>query len=486
VFLVFQYPFADIRWFLGAESGRLTRPFWPLAKPEEDFVRSSGIVKSRRHGGAAEWAGEELYGDATSALRFPDHLGQMRFFNGKSITSNIYGTSRRYHSDGMVARLEVGLHIRDSPYPSCYRIKNNPPSLLDQVQAIPVRVSDMKKQTHIVKLIEAGDILAEHYLAATTNCQLRPKIEPEPWWLCAGTPAIIAVHNNDKERLELEYRTRDVLQIPNTDIRLSHALLKFGDKECSAWFIDRGAGGFSEIARRLRIHLIRLHAERECLRLVLFHISDGEKLNFTTKPNLSDSIQLYLNNAIRAIEKPKRFGLNQLAIIETAQVAFDMVSAGYSTSLQHMRRQVAMKVKAYIQKANRKVTIIQNIERHIMSTVIKQGNITVSGNFTMVTAKNIENSLNTTENNELDQELKSSLELAIKEVTRLINKLPDREADTTSRDLDNFITEVTSEKPRKEWYQLSAKGMLETAKTVAQLTHSVTAAINTVLIMLNR
>jgi len=163
-----------------------------------------------------------------------------------------------------------------------------------------------------------------------------------------------------------------------------------------------------------------------------------------------------------------------------------MVSAGYSTSLQHMRRQVAMKVKAYIQKANRKVTIIQNIERHIMSTVIKQGNITVSGNFTMVTAKNIENSLNTTENNELDQELKSSLELAIKEVTRLINKLPDREADTTSRDLDNFITEVTSEKPRKEWYQLSAKGMLETAKTVAQLTHSVTAAINTVLIMLNR
>jgi len=294
------------------------------------------------------------------------------------------------------------------------------------------------------------------------------------------------VHNNDKERLELEYRTRDVLQIPNTDIRLSHALLKFGDKECSAWFIDRGAGGFSEIARRLRIHLIRLHAERECLRLVLFHISDGEKLNFTTKPNLSDSIQLYLNNAIRAIEKPKRFGLNQLAIIETAQVAFDMVSAGYSTSLQHMRRQVAMKVKAYIQKANRKVTIIQNIERHIMSTVIKQGNITVSGNFTMVTAKNIENSLNTTENNELDQELKSSLELAIKEVTRLINKLPDREADTTSRDLDNFITEVTSEKPRKEWYQLSAKGMLETAKTVAQLTHSVTAAINTVLIMLNR
>lgn len=36
MFLVLQHPFADLRGFVGAESGRLAHPSWPLAEPERD------------------------------------------------------------------------------------------------------------------------------------------------------------------------------------------------------------------------------------------------------------------------------------------------------------------------------------------------------------------------------------------------------------------------------------------------------------------
>jgi len=74
MFVVTQFPFTDLRGFISQPTGRLGRPTWPIATVGKDFVRSTGSVLARPRGGVAHWAGEDIYGDASSALKFPDRL----------------------------------------------------------------------------------------------------------------------------------------------------------------------------------------------------------------------------------------------------------------------------------------------------------------------------------------------------------------------------------------------------------------------------
>src|SRR5947209_5562703 len=110
MFLMLQHPFADLRHFVGTPTGRLSRPAWPLVDTNVDFVRSSGLVRRRLKGGVEEWAGEETYGDASFALRFPDRLGDLAL-GPAGLQGCARFAFRRFHSEGKVARLEVGFRV---------------------------------------------------------------------------------------------------------------------------------------------------------------------------------------------------------------------------------------------------------------------------------------------------------------------------------------------------------------------------------------
>jgi hypothetical protein len=480
VFLVLQHPFADLRGLLGAEGGRLSRPSWPLAEPERDFVRSSGLVRPRRRGGVEEWAGEELYGDAALALRFPNHLGDVSLGTG-AVKGVVERTFRRFHSDGTVARLEVGLRLRvaNSAFTASAAEWL---ALLRDVLEVPVRVRDAKRQTQTVKLVEAGDILAQHYLAATTDRRLDPHVRPQPWWFCSGIPVLIVEHRHSHPVM-LAPHTRHVLDVAEADAALSHAWLQLGKQRCSAWFAAIGEGD-PDWARRLRIHLARLHAERECLKLALVHIKDDDKLDLAKNPARSDAVQQYLNDALRAIQKPERFGLTQSAMLDAARQALGIAFEGQATSLQFMRRQVAVKVEGYIRRAQNTATVINNIQGNVMNTNIQLGNVSVTGDFNLVTATNIQNSFNKAANAGVDAELKEKLKAVAVEVANLAKKLPPEDAEKVSKDLETLTSEAVSKKPRKEWYELSAKGIVEAAKTVAELAAPVTTAVKAVLALL--
>ncbi|CAE6694473.1 hypothetical protein R69619_00410 [Paraburkholderia nemoris] len=481
MFLVLQHPFADLRAFLGPESGRLARPDWPGADVGSDFIRSSGLVKPRLRGGVEEWAGEELYGDASFALRFPNHLGEARLGTGTlhAVADHAF---RRFHSDGTVARLEVGLrlHVEDgeSGVSATEWLV-----LLREILEIPVRVRDTKQKNRTVKLIEAGDILAQHYLVATTNRNRTPKVKLEPWWLCSGTPALVIEYPH-RHPPTLPPHSRRVLDITEADSTLSHAWLQFGKQRCSAWFVAVGRGGDPDAVRRIRIHLARLHAERQCLKLVLFHLKDASKFDLAKSPATSDAVQQYLNDALQAIAKPERFGLAQSAMIEVAREAFDIAFEGQATSLQLMRRQVAVKVEGYIRRAQNGAAVVNNIQGNLMNTTITMGNVNVTGDFNVVTATNIQSSFNKAANAEVDADLKDKLKSLAVEVASLAKKLPPEDAETASKNLETLTSEAVSKKPRKEWYELAAKGIVEAAKTVAELAAPVSAAVSAVLALL--
>lgn len=482
MFLVIQHPFADLRSLLGGECGRLSRPSWPLAEPEKDFIRSSGLVRPRRRGGVDEWAGEELYGDASGSFRFPNSLKDKSLGTGAA-AGFVDHAIRRFHSDGTVARLDVGLRLRLSNRPSVTS-ETEWLSLLRDALEIPVCVRDAKRQSQSVKLIAAGDVLAQHFLVATTDRRLRPTVEPQTWWFCSGNPALL-VEYRLSDLFVFPPHTRhvlDVLDVRDADASLSHAWLQIDKQRCSVWLVRQGEGD-PDAVRRLRIHLARLHAERECLRLVLFHIKDN-KFDLGKNPERLDAIQQYLNDALRTIQRPERFGLAQSAMLDAARQALGIAFEGQTTSLQLMRRQVAVKVEGYVRRAQNIAMVINNIQGDVMNTNIQMGNVSVTGDFNLVTATNIQNSYNKTANSGVRAELVEKLKLAILEVASLARKLPQEDAEKLSKDLEILTSEAVSRKPRKEWYELSAKGIMEAAKTIEDMVAPVTTAVKAVLALL--
>jgi hypothetical protein len=69
-------------------------------------------------------------------------------------------------------------------------------------------------------------------------------------------------------------------------------------------------------------------------------------------------------------------------------------------------------------------------------------------------------------------------------VAQLVARLPQDEAQTASRDLETFAREVTSPRPRRPFYEVTAQGLKEAARAVAHLALPVTEAVAAVLTLL--
>ncbi|NOZ68065.1 MAG: hypothetical protein GXP46_02155 [Deferribacteres bacterium] len=503
MFLALQFPFADLREFLGDEGGRLPSPKVALPKKiGRDFIRSSGLIRRRRKGGVKEWAGEELYCSGELALRFPNRLGDMQFGTG-SVKGAVVDTFRRFHSKGPVARFEVAFQLRvkyrdfdEASAPEWFALLRDVLQIPMHKRYIPQkRLSTSKilnpseslqgRQTEMptkVNLIHAGNVLAQHYLAATTNRQLIPQVELQPWWYCPGTPALI-VEIKEPYSLPMALpHAREVLHVPDASASIFHAWLEFDNQPCSAWFFAMGEGD-PDAVRRLRINLTRLHAERECLNLVLANIGTTQGCNIKLGDNLKqlDAIQQYLNDALVSIQKPKRFGISQASMFEVAHDAFEIAIEGQEATLQEMGWQVAEKVDNYIRRAENNAKITTVIKGDVVTTNIQLDNVCIGGDFNVATAKNIEKSFNRVKKAEVNSDLKEKLKLLTVEVAKLAKELPSDNAEKLTRDLDNLTSEALSAKPRRKWYELSAEGILEAAKAVANVTESVTKAVTAVV-----
>ena len=119
-----------------------------------------------------------------------------------------------------------------------------------------------------------------------------------------------------------------------------------------------------------------------------------------------------------------------------------------------------------------------------MNTHIQMGNVTVAGDFNFVTAQNIQNSFNKAANADVSEPLKEALKDLTTKTAELAKQLPPDKAEAVSKDLAALTTEAVSKEPRKPWYELSANGLLEAAKTVAAMTGPITTAVKAVVSLL--
>jgi hypothetical protein len=69
-------------------------------------------------------------------------------------------------------------------------------------------------------------------------------------------------------------------------------------------------------------------------------------------------------------------------------------------------------------------------------------------------------------------------------VAELAKQLPQDKAEVASKDLAALTSEAVSKEPRKPWYELSASGLVEAAKAVAEMAAPITTAVAAVLALL--
>ncbi len=98
----------------------------------------------------------------------------------------------------------------------------------------------------------------------------------------------------------------------------------------------------------------------------------------------------------------------------------------------------------------------------------------------------IQRSLDKVESVSDKPELQQLLRDLCGQMTELTKRLPIAEQSKVAKDLPAFVAEVTSPSPRKPWYELSGKGLVEAAKAVADLASPITTVVSSIFQLLGK
>lgn len=497
MFIAFQNPLADMRPFLPAETNRLVSPTWPLPQPGKEFLRSFGPVEVRKRGGVEEWSGEENYCRAKRALRFDPCLRGLLIVPPE-ISTMPRCVFRRFFSNGnAVARLEVGLRVgarTDDFWPLSGSMCL---ALIRSCLSLTVKVPLEKKAATKCDLLSAGQHIARHFLKATTRIVGGHLLPREDWWVGAGDPLMLIEYFSG-ELTPLPKHSQQVITPEKAGLALSYCRVQASGRPVGIWFLEAIAGSDRDVQRRLRIHLFRLHAERECLKRVLRIIAQG-KFEVKLHTPSSDRLQDYLRNSAQFLSRDKSHGFNQKDILETVRQFEDIVVPGERNSvlaaLKNIRGNIFRAIDQLTvpgKEASGSIYVLGSGNTILVGSTQKTGGQTVTnyqisigdhaifhGDF--VVANTITNSFTKVKESGANQEIKDQLEKLHQAVAEMAQHLPTGKAREAASDLETLSKETISESPRKKWYDLSAEGLIEAAKTVGDIATPVVTCVKAIL-----
>jgi hypothetical protein len=500
VLVALQFPFVDARPFLPTPSYRLGRPVWPIPEPGKEFVRKFGPVNRTEGGGIENWPGEGSYCRATHAVRFDGSIEE--FFKSHRWVGVDFGcTFRRFMYDGLaIARIEIGFGQRELTGTSSPQRADRWLILLRDVVDMSVRIPSATSRGENCKLLDAPERLAAAYLESTTQIFTRQRKATEPWWFSPGLPLLlVAYRDTPTDQLPPTARPVDLGFV--ADVRLHYLRPSFSGREVGVWILGAGPAADPDVVRRLRLHIFRLHAERDCLKQIFRLITVG-KLKIDEKSEGTARLQQYFVEAVAVLNKQRRFGLPQSEMLRAAQQFEDVIEPGERetllTYLERIRGNVLRTVAKYTDEQANRVGpgITLNVDGGIATinldqytggksvtnqTVTFGDNATIHGDF--VVAKTIKNAFNTAQEAQTP-ELKSALEELTKRVAEMSKQLPTEQARQVASDLETFAKEAVSNKPRQKWWELSADGLKDAAKAVAGIGPSVIEAVGQVVKLL--
>ena len=220
------------------------------------------------------WVGENEVCEANKALRF---IG-IPAYEDQTHHVPLQCAFRRLFFDGLaVGKFETGINTQSH--------HNSRLTLLSSIEAqqfighvldLPVVVANKVGEGKATKLGKAGNPLAQAYAIASTASHQRAEGR-ENWWVMAGPP-LLFLEIVPEEYVELPAPAKTVIQREEGyGFKLMYGLMPYAGKYVRTWVMQLAYESLQdpvlrEAVRTLRLDLLSLKAEHECLRLVLRNV----------------------------------------------------------------------------------------------------------------------------------------------------------------------------------------------------------------------
>jgi hypothetical protein len=183
--------------------------------------------------------------------------------------------------------------------------------------------------------------------------------------------------------------------------------MNFFNRTVGVWLFGRKSGSDRDYQRRFRIHILRLHAQREVVTEVLRSIETKRLEVQRTSPSdpydhPSNRLQKFLRDTIERMERKQFGGMPQSELLQAAEEIQDSVTEGERVAIlqriQPLRRVVLSAVERFTEQKTPIAHTINVYEAGSYQTVTNEQNVTVTGtvsgdlNAAQTVAENIDNS----------------------------------------------------------------------------------------------
>jgi len=495
VLVLIQFPFADLRPFVDGASDITIGPLWSLVPDgrNPDFVRGFGALRPRpraNEGPAIRaWPGEAWFARASGAIRFPP-LSDASFPSaGVKLVPQL--ALRRVFSDGCALwRVETGLAFDPRTEPDFRQILA---TLIDFL-ALGLRVKkrgatkEAARWSEPTALARLAEPIGRALFDATTfkgtpdacrALKLRPgrpmilvetrATEGAAMWQPIVDGAVrthsLTMPGDGGSSLEIDFGTMAIDGVDAPFVLLRAAALDAG-----------------QTTRDVRTHLCRLHAEREVLTQVLKAAERG-RIASASRP-----LERYLARSQKDLFAESRFGVEQGGLRQIFDV-YDGITASETQALQtkleglNQTKKRAEGLAGSYRDADQRphfsldsgvITVNYNTTNN---TTTIQGNVSgiVNVDSTFTNTGTIIQGMD-------DGHLKSAL-TALKEVgERLATQMPDDgKKQAVANKVEALTKEATSKEPDHDMLHVTGKGLIEAAKTVAEMAAPIAKAVGVVL-----
>jgi len=479
MFVVFQFPIADVRPFDTTTNIRLPFPDWP--NPETNinpqFIHYFGRTVERRRSADPALPDEIKFCLARRAIRFKDlarhHAGL------PSSRMRPMGCFRRLFCDerGLLVRVEVGF-THNRRVSKLFGLDARAVlTILKDLCDLPTSVPRIDVGLMENKLLRQGPALARLYALATVSRSSTTNAARVEMLVEAGSPIVLIELNRSEAEFPLipdGFASIPVDKAQGANLAFGRVITRVG--VVGVWILQRGTAT-QEHHRSLRLCLMRLHAEQETLDLLLKQIQRKRLLN-PPEPTIVDKLDEYFNERTRFINRDQWGGVDQSAILEafdaSEQVTPPLTHLNLVQRYQGARRNVWKKVEEYqLRRAAVRVVNVTNINEGgtmvSKNVTINQsgiGNVANVADFMSEVTNTVTNNL---EKSSSGEDVKILIKQLADQITDISSKVDPKQTQHMGTDLKNLTNEMAQPEPRRAWYEFSLKGLKEAAAALGEI-----------------
>lgn len=270
--ITLQQPLVDYRSFISGDTGRLTRPSWPVPLAGIEFIRGFGPIASRRPGGNAGGVGEHVFCEVRSRQKEFRAIGHGDQIQSSFCRLFFYGTA--------VGRFEQGWYLREFGKLKIRQILNGA----------------------IRKTASAPSLAQQYHFATTRNGMAN---EPLGQYRIKGLPVVktgplLFICQSKQPINNIAEDTIGQIARPRT------CFYRDASADVAAWLTHQRdvpvviihAPDWT-VGRDLRISLARWHAEAQALGFI-FHFVQGA-LCPAPRSAASDALQAQIMRSLRVV-----------------------------------------------------------------------------------------------------------------------------------------------------------------------------------------